>query len=182
MSLNSTHKNPGMRYLPIIASLIFCILFHNPALAQITDRDIQIVARTLGFLDPPMSGNIRMGILHDPSSTRSAQEAENVRRLTANGLQVGNMTLRPVMLDPARVDSAQIDFILLVNSNGSASVLPPPGSNQPCITTDLARVQNGECHIGIQSTPRVQILVNRQAAINANLRFATAFRMMISEI
>jgi hypothetical protein len=52
----------------------------------------------------------------------------------------------------------------------------------PCITTDLAQVRDGACVMGIRSTPKVEIMVNRAAATNTGIKFAGVFRMLITEL
>ena len=52
----------------------------------------------------------------------------------------------------------------------------------PCITTDLAKVKSGSCAIGVRSQPKIEILVNRNAATSSDLKFSAVFRMMITEM
>jgi hypothetical protein len=52
----------------------------------------------------------------------------------------------------------------------------------PCITTDLAKVKSGSCAIGVRSQPKIEILVNRNAATGSDLKFSAVFRMMITEM
>jgi hypothetical protein len=50
------------------------------------------------------------------------------------------------------------------------------------VTTDLNQVRDGVCLMGVRSSPKVQIVVNRAAANASGITFATVFRVMITEI
>lgn len=164
-----------------LAALVSC----GPALAEVTAQDLQITARTLGFLDPPSTGTIRMGLLYDAGNSRSAQQAEEVRRLLDRGLAVGNLKLQPVLVDLPDAGGADVHFFFLTDSIGERghvlqSVLAT--RKLPCLTTDLEQVRAGICAVGIQSAPKVEIFVNRAAASASNVRFASVFRMMVIEL
>jgi hypothetical protein len=157
----------------------------SAAQAEVTARDLQIAARTLGFLDPPYTGDIRMGLVYDPGSTSSAQQAEAVRRLLEGGLAVGNLRLLPVLVSLTDASSTDVNIFFLiedVGANTHALQALFAERKLPCLTTDLEQVRAGVCAVGIQSVPRVEILVNRAAAGASNTRFASVFRMMIVEL
>lgn len=179
---------PGSRHSgAAMALLIVCLLalFSSAAQADVTTRDLQIAARTLGFLDPPFTGAIRMGLVYDAGSTRSSQQAEEVRRLLGSGLTVGNLRLQPLLVPLEEISSANVHMFFLIEGavdDAHALQLLLAGRKLPCLTTDLEQVRAGVCAIGIQSTPKVEILVSRAAAGAANTRFASVFRMMVVEL
>jgi hypothetical protein len=161
------------------------LLFSITAGAGVTNRDLQVVARTLGFLETPLTGNLNMGIIYDPANTSSRQQAQQIAAELGAGLRVGNLQLRPVLVPLAEAASARVDFFLMSEFLGaSASVFAAHTGQRklPCVTTDLQQVRDGHCAIGVQSAPKVSIVVNRAAAATSAIRFSTVFRMMITEL
>jgi hypothetical protein len=165
--------------------LICCAVQAAPAQADVTAGDLQIMGRALGFLDKPMSGEVTVGIVYAPDIPQSAREAEELQRMLAGGLRVGNVLLKPV---PVALDHlAQSNVAVLFLTSGLGELAKPVGiasikRRLPCVTTDLPQVQNGRCAVGVSSEPTVEILVNRAAALASGTTFSTLFRMMISEI
>lgn len=152
--------------------------------ADVTARDMQVVARTLGFLETPLSGSVSMGILHESSDPASRLQAERIAGMLGAGLRVGNLQLTPLLVPLSEAASVQVDFFLLTESLGTATAELPAllaSRRLTCITTDLDQVRDGSCAIGVRSAPKVEILVNRNAASASGTLFSTAFRMMITE-
>ena len=57
------------------AAIAYVVLLSAPAHAEVTPVDLQIAARALGFMERPLSGNVRLGIVFDPADQRSAGDA-----------------------------------------------------------------------------------------------------------
>jgi hypothetical protein len=164
--------------------LIFCfIITVMPVHAEVSLNDLQIAVRALGFINNPPSGELRVGIVYAPDVPRSAGEAQSLQNMLGEGLQVGNLFLKPVMVRIDEANSANVGIFFLTSGlgNEASKLLATSESKQIlCVTTDIAQVKNGECALGIRSQP-VEILVNRSVATNSGTTFATAFRMMITE-
>jgi hypothetical protein len=168
-----------------LGALLLVLAGVTPAYAEVTLRDLQIVARTMGFLDPPLTGEVRVGIIHDPGQPASLEQALAIANLMGSGLRSGNLVLRPELVALPDAMTAQVRFFLLpgaLGNNASALQLATKNRQLPCLTTDLDQVRAGNCTIGIQSLPKVEILVNRQEAVAREMKFATVFRMMITEL
>ena len=170
-----------MKKLAGASLVIFLALSTVQVNAEVTQRDLQVVARVLGFLEPPFTGETLLGIVYDPSSGRSSQQAENIRQLLGPGMQTGNMLLKPVMVPVREAANAEVDLFFLteyLDETGEYS----GAKRLPCVTTDIEQVRRGACIVGIQSMPRIEIIVNKQAAENSGVKFSSVFRMMIREI
>jgi hypothetical protein len=168
-----------------VAAGLCLVLVSQVASAELTSRDVQVVARTLGFLETPLTGTLAMGIVHDPGNTSSRQQAESIVAMLGGGLRVGNLQLRPVLVPLAEMAGAQVDFFLMTEFLGRSAATVPMLLHErqlTCITTDLQQVRDGFCVISVQSAPRVEIVVNSVAAELSGTRFSTVFRMMIKEI
>lgn len=174
-----------LRTLAVLGVLVSLIWPAHAAHAEVTTRDLQILARTLGFLDPPLSGEVKVGIAFDAGSTRSSNEAKNISSLMGDGLTVGNLVLKPALVPFAQAASADVRLFLLAETSGDgAQMLRAVAQDRqlPCLTTDLEQVRAGNCAVGMQSSPKVEILVNRDTASASGVSFASVFRMMIKEL
>ena len=167
--------------LPLLccAALVF-----GTAHAEFTLSDIQIAGRALGFLDKPLQGQVTAGIVYSPTNPQSAREAEALKNMLGDGLKIGNITLRPVLVSVADVQHSTAALFLVTDGAVDVSLVSEASRNKkiPCITTDLSKVKDGTCAIGVRSQPKIEILVNRNAALASQLSFSAVFRMMITEM
>lgn len=173
-------RSPLRHVLPAI-----CALAAPCAAAEFTDTDLQVAARALSFMEQPLSGRIEVGIVYSPDSPRSRDEAERLKDRLGQQYRAGNLELIPVLVPIQRAEEADVDLFMLtghVAGGGEALARAAQAGGIPCVTTDVEQVRSGACVMGIQSRPRVEIMVNRKAANESGLRFATAFRVMVTEI
>jgi len=172
----------------IQATLFACCLLIacGCAHAEFQLDDLQIAGRALGFLDKPLNGDVNAGIVYVPADPQSARQAEALKKLLGEGLRVGNVTLKPILVPVGEVSRANVALFLLTDGvagvEAQAIVGAAKPKRTPCITTNLAQVRNGVCAIGIRSQPKVEILVNRAIAASTGVAFSAIFRMMITEI
>jgi hypothetical protein len=171
----------GMRpLLLVVGAALVC----GTARAQFTLSDLQIAGRALGFLDKPLQGEVAAAIVYSPASPQSVREAGSLKELLGDGLKVGNVTLKPVLVPVADIERAPAALLLLTDGVDDVQRVAATARLRriPCITTDFARVKSGACAIGITSQPKIEILVNRNTAADTHLSFSTVFRMMITEM
>lgn len=153
--------------------------------AEVTRTDLQVAARAMSFMEEPLSGIVRVGVVYVPAQPASLRDAELVRSQLGDGLRVGNIELRPMMVPLDTVATAEVDLFLLTGRmlEHDKRVAAVSNAKQiPCVTTDVRYVTSGACAMAIRSTPSVEIIVNRDSARASGMRFATAFRVMIKEL
>src|SRR5450432_4152215 len=91
--------------------------------AAATMTDLQIAIRALGFLQPPLSGEVRVGIVYGPGSFQSAKEAADIRTLIGDGLTVGNLTLHPVLVGISELATVKVGLYILAGAVGDAAAV-----------------------------------------------------------
>ena len=164
---------------------LLSVLFSLPAKGEMTIAELQIAARALSFMERPLSGTVRMGIIYVPGDAASEHEADRVAQLLGSGLKAGNLLFTPVRVPVGEAGTAPVDLFFL--PDGIADRTGPVSAASEkrklvCLTLDIAQVEKGACVLGIQSNPKVRIYVSRAAAIASKSTFATVFMMMVSEI
>ncbi len=165
--------------------MVGCCMAMNFAHADVAQTDLQIVARALSFMRKPLVGDLRAGIVYAPENSRSSEDAEHVRKMLGDGLKVGNIVLKPVLVKLDELGSAQVELLFLTEGLGDAAARVAEASHAKkilCITVDIPQVKNGTCVMGVRSHPKIEILVNRAAAVANGVEFSTVFRLMITEL
>jgi hypothetical protein len=163
--------------------IFYLLLMWLPAQA-VSLSDLQIAVRALGFTNNPPSGNLSLGIVYVDSIPNSVDEAHKLQDILGDGLQVGNLFLKPVMVPVNDVENANVGLFFMTGGIGSSAQRVLSASNQKqilCVTTDVAQVMRGLCALGVKSQPKIEIIVNRAAAANSGITFSSAFSMMITE-
>jgi hypothetical protein len=170
--------------LGAICVTAFIIMFAVPAHAQLTEVGLQLTARVLGFMERPLTGTVRLGVIYIPNDASSIQGADAVISLLGTGLRAGNLLFTPVRVRIDQAAAAPVDAFFLPDGLGDQAkpiIEAEQKKKVPCITFDLAQVRNGICVLGLQIVPKVQIYVSRVAAANSDTTFVSMFRMMITE-
>lgn len=167
--------------LAAVAAAMLC----GPANAQVTAKDVQVAGRVLGFLDPPMSGDVTLGIVYDPSVAASVADEQALLGILGRGLQVAGVNLIPVPVPISGVASAQMGVYFLTSGLGAAAAQAgnaAAAQKAVCITTDASATRAGFCAVAVETDPKVNITVNKAAAGQSGTNFTSAFMLMIREI
>jgi len=175
---------PGRPPMVILAMVFVSLLWAPCAFAAPDESELQIIARMLSFLNKPLTGTVRVGLVYGQENSRSFDEASSLRHLMGGGFKSGNVTLQPVPLSLKDAGRANVDLLILmdeVSRTAPAQSVLTNVRKLPCVTLDLEQVKNGSCAIGIETSPRTEILVNRAVAVRNEIGFAGAFRMLITE-
>ncbi|WP_162530883.1 YfiR/HmsC family protein [Rhodovastum atsumiense] len=155
-----------------------------PAQAETGARDLQLIARTMGFLARPPSGTVEIGIVHPAGSDPGRTEAERIAAIFGSGLVVGALTLHPRVMTIEDAARAPVPVLLLTNAalpQATSLATALAGKGVLTVSTDPASVDARQVVVAVRSQPRVEIFVSRAAALAAGLEFSSAFRMLIQE-
>ncbi len=184
--LPGTGGDEGVRRRDLLAALAACLLA-SPAGAQAPDpviEELQTVARALGFLDRPPVGTVALGVAYDGASAEERAEAEALVRRVGDRLAAGAVVLRPGAVAIEQLDRAPPPVLLI--PEGTARLAPDiatrlEGRGVLTVSRLAEPVLAGHIVMAVAARPRVEILVSREAARRAGIRFVSAFRMLIQE-
>ena len=171
--------------LPFTTLICTCLLTAGPCHAAVTERDIQVAARILGFTTNPLTGNVRVGIVYDPANARSKADEQALIGILGPGLVVGGITLIPVPITIENVFNTPANLLFLTAGLGSQAAEVGASARAfkiLCMTTEVSATQAGECAVSVQTAPKVQITINRATAAASGITFESAFMLMITEI
>jgi hypothetical protein len=147
-------------------------------------QEIQVAGRVLHFQETPVSGGLVVAVVYDAASRPSYDEAVALMALLGNGVPVGDLILRPRLVEQKQLAEAQGLGAVFITTGVDDALLAAALKRDriPCLTRHLEQVEHGSCTVAIASEPTVTIVVNAANAAMAGVRFATAFRMMVREI
>jgi ABC-type uncharacterized transport system substrate-binding protein len=189
MTRNDDAGDVKERYVRRFATSVLAIgvtaALMMPARAQVTQTDMLVAGRTIGFIQNLGPGDVRVGIIYDPSVAQSVQQAAEISALMGDGLRIGSLTLRPVKLPVEKLETGGVALFFLtegLSANAAKIGRTDRERKIPCITFDLSQVRNGTCAVGVRSQPRIEVIVNGAAAKASGTVLSAVFRMMITEI
>jgi hypothetical protein len=155
------------------------------ALADVTQTDVEVGGRVLGFLATPMTGDVKLSVVYAPGNAASAAEQKALMGILGSGLKAGNVTFQPSAVELDKIDSVGGGVVFLtggLGADGAKAAAALKAKKLICMTTDMAAVQGGFCAIHLKSAPKVQISVNKALADQIGISFGAAFKLMITEI
>jgi hypothetical protein len=152
-----------------------------PALAD-TSKDIQVAGRALSFLENGPTGHVVIGVVYDPAKAASVAQKDAVMAALGSGLDAGSLTLTGKPMEAGAISGGVAALYLTSGVNFAAAASAAKAHKLITISADNACVSSGECVMGVSTTPKVEIKVNRAAAAAIGVSFKSAFRMMITEI
>jgi hypothetical protein len=151
--------------------------------SSLTQKDVQILAKAIGFLEPAPTGAATVAIAYDPADPASKQDAEAIAGYFGDGLKAGAAILKPKVTEVGQLSTG--GFVAVVAAAGvkiDQIAAATRALHVACITADASAVQAGQCVMSVKSDPKVEILVSRSAAASSSVGFGSAFLLMAHEI
>jgi hypothetical protein len=166
----------GMKQTAVaLATALMCVA---QAQAATTTRDIQVMARAVGFVTGLPRGAIDVAIVDGPGT-------DAVLAQMAEGVSASGITLRARRVSLAQLAGSGVRVVIVPEGQGASHAAIAQAAQRlgaVTISTDMSCVRAGRCVVGVAAQPRVEIVVSRTAASAANISFGQAFRVMIREI
>jgi hypothetical protein len=173
-----------LRHAALVA-IVPLFLTATPASAADEAKVVEIAARALSFLEPAPSGAAPLAVVFDPAVPASVAQKDAVMGALAGGVTVGSLSLKPTAVAIGEIGSATGPALFLttgLDPNFDKVAAAVAGKQVVTIGADTACVSSGKCVLGVETQPKVQVLVNAAAAKAAGVSFKSAFRMMVKEL
>lgn len=145
-------------------------------------KDLQVIGRALSFVEGGAKGEITMAVVYADDAAGSKAEAEQIVALIGAGLSAGDVTIKAKLVPMSGLAGAGSVAAIYVPAGMSAYYGALGAMKKLTVGTDRACAVSGGCVLAVQSTPKVEILVNRASAAASSITFAAAFKMMIKEL
>jgi hypothetical protein len=162
----------------IVTLLAVFIMLIPQAHAATTPRDLQVIARAVGFINGLPRGVVDVAIVDGPG-------ADALLAAMGRGVSAGGVTLNPRRVSLARLAQSGARIIIVPEGQGASHAAIAAAARQlnaVTLSTDMSCVRSGRCVVGVSTSPRVEIVVSRAAASASRVSFSQAFRVMIREI
>jgi hypothetical protein len=168
----------------VVAAVITVVQIAAPALGDTGyGKDLQLLSRSLGFIENiPADGN-KLVIVYDPANSHSLQQAQEIKAAIGPALKSRNRSLIPTLSKIDELSSqTNVGALFLTSGLGTEAKVSALTKSDKivCSTFDLLQVKNGHCLIGVQSEPKVEIIVSKSYADAIQVEFDPAFRMLIT--
>lgn len=171
----------------VIASgmlFLLCLALSDPSNAT-TLNELQVSVRVFDFMTSPPHGRTALAILYDGQNKASVDDAQAIQGWLNSGVSSTKAELVPSLVDVHQLDDASGFRIALVagETQAYASLIFDYAVRNHVLTisSDLSCMRSGRCVVGVASSPRVEVIVNRAAAASCQVEFSEAFRMMVRE-
>jgi hypothetical protein len=159
------------------------LLLAAAANAATSAKDVAVLSRVLGFVEPPLGGVVPIVIFYEQGDAASESDAKLIQATLASG-GVKGATLK-IRLSPSSdttaVSGTKIVFIAAGTNNQAAIFSAAAGQGAVTVSGDMNCVRAGHCVVGVRSSPKVEIVVNRGASGASRVRFSKAFLMLVTE-
>jgi len=162
------------------AGLICGLLFAAPAAQADTVKDIETIAKAVGFMNGGPSGAVTMDIVFDAGNPDSVAHADEIASLTSGGVGSKVKLTGNKVGSPGGATSKIIFVTRGADSLYGAALDKATANGGLTVSTDPSCLGSG-CVLVVQTQPSVDILVSTAAASKTGTEFASAFSMMITK-
>ncbi|MDR3438634.1 hypothetical protein [Telmatospirillum sp.] len=168
---------PGMLFLS-------CLLLSDAGNAT-TLNELKVGVRVFDFLKSAPHGPTPLAVIFDGRNGASVDDARAIVGWVNSGVSSIKATFVPSLFDVHQLDAAADYRIAIVADGTDASyeLIRDYALRNLVLTvsSDLSCMRFGSCTVGIASTPRVEVVINREVATSCGIEFSEAFRMMVRE-
>lgn len=174
-----------LRILLPVLSLCTLAGVAAPVRAEVDVKDVQVIARSLGFVNGLPGDSIAVAVLYDPARPATAADADRFVALLGQGAKAGSATLAPKKVAVGELGAQAAPVVLLpegMAAHFETLRAAARGRGMVTVTTDRTCAEKGACVMAVRSTPKVEIVISRAAGTEAGVAFKQAFKMLITEI
>jgi hypothetical protein len=172
----------------VLAALLFSgTVCCDPAWAEdVTPKDLQVIGRTLGFMEDAAAGSLELGIVYVRNEPESVRQAKLMQGMLGVGLTAGKLVLLPHLVATEELPTLDhIGALFIVPAAAHVADVVATAAKRlhvPTLSTDVSCAEAGHCVLAFHSDPTVEIVFSRDAAAVAGVRFTPAFRMLVRQL
>ena len=173
------------RMLALGMAVLVCLAL--PTFGHATSlKDVQVGIRTVEFLRDPPQGVTEVAVIYDARRKASEDDARAILVWLLDNARVAKADIVPALVDITELGKDRRFRVAMV-ANGVPPELFPlildysRLNRTVTISNDLSCVRAGQCTLGVASSPRVAVILNRKVATACGVDFVDAFRMMVDE-
>ena len=175
------------RVMKIVAIMALALLAARARADEVTPKDIQVIGRSLSFMEDAAGGTLELGVVYVRGEPKSVRQATAMQQALGDGLSAGKLVLRPRLIAADELASLdQIGALFIVPSASHAAAATAAAAahrlHVPLVSTDDLCAQAGYCVLAFHSLPSVEIIFSRSAAEAEGVHFIPAFRMLVKQI
>jgi hypothetical protein len=149
--------------------------------ASLQPDELKILGKALSFMDPPLPAQPTVAIVYADGNAASRRDAEGLAE-QIHDTGFGGVPVTPVVVDSLSLATARFQLIIAASGMAGEAVIDAARTHRAlCITADVEAVRDGNCTMAIRTSNHIEIFVNRNAASQSGVGFATAFRIMVHE-
>ena len=167
----------------LICLLVILSLPFSLAAAEMAQKDIVVIARTISLIKNGPTGNVRLAVI---KGNAPQHEAEAFVTLINNSKAVGDITLNAVYAAPSDITASKSQAILIPEGidqqTMEAAFRIAQEQKLIILTTSEVCLNEQKCAIYFKSNPAVDIRMSQSAAKETGVSFDSAMRMMIKEV
>jgi hypothetical protein len=185
---NGNSENKLMKKLLCSAALVasmLCPSAESFAASQgEVKKDIQVAARTFGFIGGVPKGSLDVAIIYDETNAASQEEATILQGLMGGGMKAGKHKLTSTLVPASDAGSisANLAFVTTGLSGQYDSIFAATsGKSILSVSRDFACTAAQKCVMAITAKPKVKIEISRSAAAASGLKLASALKLMVTE-
>jgi hypothetical protein len=164
--------------------LIGCVGVVGPAQAT-SLNELKIAVRVFDFLSEPPHGKMPLAVIYDGQSKASQEDAMALERWINSGVTSLRAQLVPTVIDAAHLDQGSpLHLAIIADGSGARyAALSDYARRNHMVTVsaDPTCLAQGACSVGVATSPRIEVVVNRSVAEACGIEFSEAFRMMVRE-
>jgi len=166
----------------LVGVLTACAIMGASSAYAVEGRDVQVAARTFGFIEGVPSGTLDVGIIYDPGVEASKNEANQMKALLGSGLKAGKHTLKPTLVEVGSVSStsANVAFVTVgLGAHYDKIFQATSAKKMFTFTKDFSCLVAKKCIMAIETSPAVKIEISNDAASSSGIAFGQALKMMV---
>jgi hypothetical protein len=164
--------------------LLVCLVLSGPSNAT-TLNELKVGIRVVEFMTNPPRGRTTLAFIYDAQNKASVDDATAMMGWSKSGIDLGKAAFVPTLVDFRQLDETpglKVAFIAAGMEAHYSRVLDYARKNGTLtISADFSCARAGLCAVGVSSTPRIEVIISRQAALSCGIEFSEAFRMMVTE-